>query len=1090
MAQQLIETLLVSANGNDLVGSLDKKTYHIKMVKDPGKAMEALRDTVFDLILLDDTIFSNDLISVIKEMKRRAPLLPVIVLSENIDAAYQTNLMEAGADDQLTNELSKDELQRRLRRVLKQRRQAQSLAQRNQNLQSITMLARKMHSATEPHDLIQDTIDRACSTFKLYGMAIILSAGDAYQMYAGREGCLTNGTFYENIIYLKDYDPFRRVIQSGIVQVFQNIVSDPYFVPIPTLSTPESAIILPLNFQEHKLGAMAVFGTSRHPLSNDDLLIYELFAAQFTVALNNVQHYHMQRVSAESSQHLLRGWQRFSALRDEDEIADTLRQLTEDIPNVTKALVWMYSSNPNHTETIIKGSTPETSDLFRQIEVNGYLNVLLERLDEKQMQPFIVQPGPVQKDPLIPLFKELRGQQLMVVPIMDSARFIGGIIASVNNTRQYTSEDSKLLAASLAHAAGQATERTMLIQDMIQKSGRLETLIRGTSQGIFFLDDNGNVAFCNPQFTELTGINPSEVLGFSPETLLEKIAVQSDSIDTVLTQLREAVERLISQDPEIHEDYPIVEIALDNPTRDIIVEFMIIGDNDNQRNSWAGIVRDNTRYKRTFSSQSLLLDMMSERIRVPYAQVRGLIHTLHEQHSRFTHRERAHFLRQLEDSVEKMGHLWDNILETYNVQASGLVLSPEQVDLYELVQRILDSRMFSDYHRQIQIEAPANLPLVELDELRIEQAISNILHNAVRFSPRGANIHLKLETITNGVQLRITDQGIGIPIEQISHVFEPFFQASNNTTEEGAGLGLYLAREVINLHGGDIRVESAPGTGTSILMALPIKTDYEVKTITVPPKIPHTTKHTPEVSATTVERISAGRRVSERPMQTIMIVEGRSHLVSRMQSMMGKEYEIITYESGEEAIRDLNSIRLDLIFLDMNLKDANGLDVLERMCKRTEVPIIMLAEELSEPEKVRALMIGADDYIANPISDEELLARVNVIFKRRRIPDRTREPLDLGNLYVDFARREVFLNNKPLELTRIEYDLLHTLAVNQGQVLTHKQLLEKVWGPEYQAETQYLWVNVSRLRKKLEPTPDSPRYIHTQPGVGYVFRPS
>ncbi len=160
------------------------------------------------------------------------------------------------------------------------------------------------------------------------------------------------------------------------------------------------------------------------------------------------------------------------------------------------------------------------------------------------------------------------------------------------------------------------------------------------------------------------------------------------------------------------------------------------------------------------------------------------------------------------------------------------------------------------------------------------------------------------------------------------------------------------------------------------------------------------------------------------------------------------------------------------------------------MCKRTEVPIIMMADEASEPEKVRALMIGADDYIARPISDEELMARVNVIFKRRRIPDRTREPLDLGNLYIDFARREVFLNNKPLELTRIEYDLLHTLAVNQGQVLTHKQLLEKVWGPEYQAETQYLWVNVSRLRKKLEPTADSPRYIHTQPGVGYVFRPS
>jgi two-component system KDP operon response regulator KdpE len=206
--------------------------------------------------------------------------------------------------------------------------------------------------------------------------------------------------------------------------------------------------------------------------------------------------------------------------------------------------------------------------------------------------------------------------------------------------------------------------------------------------------------------------------------------------------------------------------------------------------------------------------------------------------------------------------------------------------------------------------------------------------------------------------------------------------------------------------------------------------------------------------------------------------------------MDNQGYELITYRSGEEAVRDVNSVRLDLIFLDVNLPDANGLDICERMCKRTEVPIIMMADEPSEAEKVRALMIGADDYISEPIGDDELMARVHVIFKRRRIPDRTREPLDLGNLYIDFARREVFLTDKPLELTRIEYDLLHTLAVNQGQVLTHKQLLEKVWGPEYQAETQYLWVNVSRLRKKLEPTPDSPRYIHTQPGVGYVFRPS
>jgi DNA-binding response OmpR family regulator len=222
-----------------------------------------------------------------------------------------------------------------------------------------------------------------------------------------------------------------------------------------------------------------------------------------------------------------------------------------------------------------------------------------------------------------------------------------------------------------------------------------------------------------------------------------------------------------------------------------------------------------------------------------------------------------------------------------------------------------------------------------------------------------------------------------------------------------------------------------------------------------------------------------------------MVVEGESQLVGFLRDKLGQQdYELLIYDSGEDALADIKAIRLDLIVLDVNLSDANSLDICERMRKRTEVPIIMLADEASEAEEIRALkQFGADAFITHPISEEQLMARVDVILKRTlAIQDVTREPLDLGDLYIDFGRREVFLLNKPIELTRIEYDLLHTLAINENQVLTHKQLLDKVWGPEYQAETQYLWVNVSRLRKKLEPTADSPRYIHTQQGVGYVFR--
>lgn len=1091
MASQLIETLLVSADAKKILKSLDEAQFQISSVKDAGRAMEMLRDAQFDLILLDDRLLKLDTGSVVKEIKRRVPLIAALVLSGNADAGYQTDLLEAGADDVLHLDISSEELNRRLRLILRQRRQAQTLAQRNQNLQSVTLMSRRMHSATEPQALIQDTIDVASRTFKLYGVVIVLPDGEAYQMMAGREGAAASNAFYESIVYLKDYDPFRRVIQSGFVQVFQNIVTDPHFVPIPALPAPESAIILPLNYQEHKLGAIGVFGTGRNPLSQDDLVIYELLASQFAVALHNARHYHSQRIAADSGQRQLLAWRRFIGLQTDEDIAETLRQLVNDIPNVNRALVWLYNADPAEA-TLVKSDREDVTRIFYELEQAGHISNLVQQLDTHHMQPITLQTSLMQKEPILPLLKALKGQQVMVVPVMDSARFIGGIIANVTSSRQYSSEDSKLLTASLAHAAATAMERTTLIQDMIQKSARLETLLRSTSQAIFFLDDNGAVAFCNPQFTELTGISPSEVLGYTPDILLGKIADQTSDPPAVLQQLREAVERLQTIDPELHEEYPIVEISLENPARDINVEFMQIGDSGTL--GWAGTIRDMARYKRSFSGQAILLDVMSERIRVPYAQVRGLVQTLNEQHSRFTHRERTRFIRELEDSVEQMGHLWDNILEMYQLQASGLAISREQVDLYDLVLQVLESRAFSEYRRSFQIEAPANLSPVDLDEIRIQQALSNVLYNAVKFSPRGAPITVILEQVDDTARIIVRDQGIGIPADQLERVFEPFFQAGNNTSQEGTGLGLFLAREIVNRHGGNIWLESRPGSGTTVYITLPVKAaeGYISSSVTLPePSIRRVVvQETPRPS---LERAIAdsGRRVSERPMQTIMIVEGRSKLTARLKEKMGgQDYEIINYRSGEEALRDINAVRLDLIFLDVNLSESNGLDICERMCKRTEVPIIMLADEPSEPEKVRALMIGADDYIANPISDEELIARVNVIFKRRRIPDRTREPLDLGNLYVDFARREVFLNNKPLELTRIEYDLLHTLAVNQGQVLTHKQLLEKVWGPEYQAETQYLWVNVSRLRKKLEPTPDSPRFIHTQPGVGYVFRPS
>jgi two-component system KDP operon response regulator KdpE len=215
-----------------------------------------------------------------------------------------------------------------------------------------------------------------------------------------------------------------------------------------------------------------------------------------------------------------------------------------------------------------------------------------------------------------------------------------------------------------------------------------------------------------------------------------------------------------------------------------------------------------------------------------------------------------------------------------------------------------------------------------------------------------------------------------------------------------------------------------------------------------------------------------------------MLVEGSASLTRTISAkLQAEDYELFSYRRAEEALEELPTIRFDLVIIDTTVANLGGVELTRRIRQMSEVPLILVADKATDAERVQGLNSGADDYITKPISDDELMVRVQLIFKRQYISTRVSEPIVIGDLYIDLARRQVFIANKPVDLTRIEYDLLYHLVINRGQVLTHRQLLEKVWGPDYADETHYLWVNISRLRKKLEAGP----CIHTQQGIGYYF---
>jgi two-component system, OmpR family, KDP operon response regulator KdpE len=198
-------------------------------------------------------------------------------------------------------------------------------------------------------------------------------------------------------------------------------------------------------------------------------------------------------------------------------------------------------------------------------------------------------------------------------------------------------------------------------------------------------------------------------------------------------------------------------------------------------------------------------------------------------------------------------------------------------------------------------------------------------------------------------------------------------------------------------------------------------------------------------------------------------------------------YAVDTAETGEEGIVAFENRRPDLLILDLLMPGMGGIDVVRKLRAVSTIPIIVLSAIGEEAQKVQALEIGADDYMTKPFGMEELFARIRSLLRRAAGATSSAPVFLAGGLSVNFDRREVSLDDQPVKLTPTEYDLLKYMIEHAGKVLTHRMLLQEVWGQAYVDQAQYLRVFVGQLRRKIEKHPGRPRFILTDPGVGYRF---
>ena len=223
----------------------------------------------------------------------------------------------------------------------------------------------------------------------------------------------------------------------------------------------------------------------------------------------------------------------------------------------------------------------------------------------------------------------------------------------------------------------------------------------------------------------------------------------------------------------------------------------------------------------------------------------------------------------------------------------------------------------------------------------------------------------------------------------------------------------------------------------------------------------------------------------------ILVIEDEPQIRKFLRTTLGSQsYTLLEATTAQEGLNEAASHPPDIVILDLGLPDMDGLEVISRLREWTAVPIIIISARGQESDKVAALDLGADDYLTKPFGVAELMARLRVALRHtsRTSADKVESVFETGDLKVDLAKRLVFSAEKEIKLTPLEFKVLALLVKHAGKVLTHRQILKEVWGPNYAEDTHYLRVFIHQLRRKIEVDPAQPKHLITEAGVGYRLR--
>ena len=428
------------------------------------------------------------------------------------------------------------------------------------------------------------------------------------------------------------------------------------------------------------------------------------------------------------------------------------------------------------------------------------------------------------------------------------------------------------------------------------------------------------------------------------------------------------------------------------------------------------------------------------------------------------------FHRIIFDQAERMRGLISDLLDVACIETGSLSVLPGPAEVAALVDEAKNTFLTAGGRNNIRIELPPDLPLVMADRRRIVQVMSNLLSNAAKHSPESSVIRVSAALQGVHVAVSVSDHGRGISTDRLPHLFRKFSRAKDQG--EDTGLGLAICRGIVEAHGGRICAESdGPGQGARLTFTLSAVEDaptvYQGTTLGHPRRAP--------------------RAGNER--RRILVVDDDPQTLRYVRDILSKAgYTPSVTADPDEFSRLMEEEEPHLVLLDLMLPGTDGIELMKTIRTLAEAPVIFLSAYGQDQVIAKAFEMGAADYVVKPFSPTELVARIQAALRRQSAPPSYHalaEPCLLGDLAVDYAQRSVTVAGRPVELTDTEYRMLAELSANAGRIVTHEQLLGRVWGEGNSGGSGPVRAIIKRLRRKLGDDAGNPTYIFTKRRVGY-----